>query len=724
MSDTSKAAAADVLKTFRVDGSCLFLVGTFDTGVTVYSQQIRALNLAWAAVESELLPASASSEGAPRTRLKKVAIVGAGFAGLTVAAGLLAKGMQATITLFEQRDTLLPLQQGTDSRWLHPRIYDWPKTGSQASVAMLPVLNWSAARASDVVVQVLGEWRRIVERGGPEGVSLYCNARHLQIHEAPGSTKKLRLEWVGEERDPTDGTALPEKVGAATGRSQDFDLVILAIGFGLERDGALSYWRNETIGQPSLDEPRKTFLVSGQGDGAMIDLLRVRISQYRQDRILDELFSGTDVLLRAVERLYAEHSVDPHKGGLFGDLEKIADADATKDEFDRVCSALRRRLRRDTEVILRLRVRKLSQLFEPETSRISFQNKLLVFLLYKCGGFIPSTLNEDQLVRQHGVPDSRVIRRHGTHRDEQLEGILSERLYKAIETRRGKAVPDPFSQVDKPQWPGGYFDIPGPIRSIAQVDEEQRSHWRKEYLPGPTEMIAAAFCSALAGLILHRHPEDGRLRVTLHRAMVFGSEDLLQQACDYEGTADARGEHSASGRTFPAGNGTIGLAYRCRAIVRSVRGVEPTKLNESMQPLRLHEASRQMSKEVGFVLAIPLLEPEAGSRHTAPSPVVGVIYIDSKAPGFYIDDDELGQIVAMARMFLGSLVRALASPIHRVRNIQLAEIAEAVSPREKLPSKVKGLLELVETVGPPMIDAPLQLNFDFTDFIPVQAQRL
>lgn len=723
MSDFSPAAAEDLLKTFRVDGSCLYIVGTFDTGVTVFSQQIRALNLAWSAIESDLLPAGPAGKPAPGERRKRVAVVGAGFAGLSVAAGLLAKGVQADLTLFEQRDTLLPLQQGSDSRWLHPRIYDWPKTGSQSSVAMLPVLNWSAARASDVVVQVLAQWQRVVHTAGKDVVRLYCNARHLQIHETSGGSKRLRIEWVGEEREAADGTTLGGKVSSATGMSDDFDMVILAIGFGLERDGALSYWRNETVGQPSLDEPRRTYLVSGQGDGAMIDLLRVRISQYRQDRILDEIFAGRDRLLDAVQTLHQEFAHDLHKTGLFGSLENLAADEDTKAEFELACEALRRRLRRDTEVILRLQVKKLSQLFDPGTSRISFQNKLLVFMLYKCGGFVPSTHTEAKLVQQHGIPEGRVIRRHGTHRDEQLKDVLSEKLFKSIETRRGSARPDPFSQIDRARWPGGYFDVKGPMRAIKLIDDEQKSHWRREYLPGPTEMLAIAFCSAVAGAILSHHPKGRRLRVTLHRAMVFGSEELLQQACDYQGTEDARGSQSAGGRTFPAGNGTIGQAYRCRRIVRSIRGVDPAKLNDSMKPLRLNDASRSMSKEVGFVLAIPLLEPESGGPHTAPSPVLGVIYIDSTAPKFFIDDKELKQLVAMADSFLGALRRAALSPVDRVRNIQLVELAGTVEPPHTLDKKVKGVLELVEAVDPPQVDVPLQLNFDHSDFIPVHAVR-
>lgn len=722
MNNSSKKAGDELIKTFRVDGTCLYLVGTFDVGVTVFSQQTRALNMAWSFVESELIEAITPGKQ-PLEEKKNIAIVGAGFAGLMLAAALLKKKINAQITLFEQRDTLLPLQQGSDSRWLHPRIYDWPRTGSQSSVAMLPVLNWTASRASDVVVQVLSQWRVVNNGLSEDDITLYCNARHLQIHESSVGSNQLTIEWVGEQRRSSDGTTLGPN-SSSVGKSKNFDAVVLTVGFGLEKDGALSYWRNEIHGQPSLDETRRTYLISGQGDGAMIDLLRTRISQYRQDRILDEIFSGAEKIMVCIQRLHKEYADYPHKTGLFSDFEKMECNSNTRTEFDAALERLRRRLRRDTDAILRLEVRKLSQLFDPPTSRISFQNKLLVFFLYKCGGFVPSNQKEEALVVQYHISESRIIRRHGTLRDSLLEELLSEKLYKAIETRRGNARPDPFSQTDEARWPGGYFDYPGAAKNTDLIGDGLRAHWRREYLPGPTEMLATAFCASIAGLLLANHAPSKRLRVTLHRAMVFNGEELLQQACDYEGSADARGESSSAGRTFPALNGTIGQAYICRRIVRSVNGVSAKMLSEAMGLVKLREASREMSREVSFVLAIPLLEPERPLHYTLPSPVLGVIYIDSTAPDYFINNSVLNRIVSMAGSFVEALERLSNNPVDRVKNIPLVEISDAVNARQDLPPSVEGILSLVNNVKCPQLQKPLQLNFDYSDFSPLKASSV
>jgi hypothetical protein len=105
----------EVLRQFKL-ADRVYILGTFETGLTIYSQQVRALNLVWSLVEA-----------APENELRNIAIVGGGFAGLTAAAGLLHKGAEH-ISLFEKRATLCPLQSGSDTRWVHPHIYSWLMT--------------------------------------------------------------------------------------------------------------------------------------------------------------------------------------------------------------------------------------------------------------------------------------------------------------------------------------------------------------------------------------------------------------------------------------------------------------------------------------------------------------------------------------------------------------------------------------------------------------------
>src|SRR5260221_9211878 len=84
----------------------LFLIGSLETGVTVYKQQIRAHNLVWALWEVFR----------NKTQLKRIAIVGGGIAGLTTAACLLGRLEKVQITILEKRTGLCPFQLGSDSQ--------------------------------------------------------------------------------------------------------------------------------------------------------------------------------------------------------------------------------------------------------------------------------------------------------------------------------------------------------------------------------------------------------------------------------------------------------------------------------------------------------------------------------------------------------------------------------------------------------------------------------
>ena len=716
----SISSTEEVLVSSQVPGKNLYVLGNFDNGVTVLSQQTRALNLAWALVEEKRVPCLKPAENAGEDSDHRIAIIGAGFAGLTIAAGLISKGAKSSITIFEQRDTLLPLQHGSDTRWLHPHIYNWPANGSEASAAMLPVLNWTAARASDVVVQVLTEWKKTVALK-KYSVDVFCNTRHLQISTDEKSNSKMSIEWIGERRDAHSLNSSQSERLNAVGLTQKFDLVIVATGFGLERDNALSYWRNDIIAQPNLEQARRMYLISGQGDGAMIDLLRVRISHYRQDRILSEVFGHSHDFMELILKIYEEVVSTPDKD-LFGDFENLSVV--LPDEFEAALQFMSARLRRDTDAILRLKVRKISDLFNSIKIKMSFQNKILVYFLYKCGGFVPSRASEADIATEHVIPDERVLKRHGTDRLGPLELLLSEELYSLVTNHRENDIRYKFQQTDKELWSGGYFGFFGTLEEgkSANASGIVTSQWRKEYLPGPTELVATSFCSALAGVIRKNHSLDKRLRVTIHRAINFGAEEVLQQCCEYFGVNVPPVGGGSAGRAFPAINATIGLAYRCRRTIRSFSGIGPDCIESAMQVLQLQAASGKMVADIQFVLAIPVLEPQAKGAFIGPSPVAAVIYIDSTDPDYYLANDHLEEIVQITSQFLSALVGSASSQMDRIQNVPIG-ILECDPPEpEALPAEVAMALEIVEDVSPPRSDKKFQFNFDYSDFIPVRTE--
>jgi len=142
-------------------------------------------------------------------------------------------------------------------------------------------------------------------------------------------------------------------------------------------------------------------------------------------------------------------------------------------------------------------------------------------------------------------------------------------------------------------------------------------------------------------------------------------------------------------------------------------------LQEAMHFLRLNEASREMAGDVGFVLAVPILEPERALHFTKPQPVAGVLYVDSTADNYYVEDDTLEVIVKMASHFLDGVSKP-PKVFDRMRNLPLSALGETVPPPDPLPNEVSAALELVATVDPPKTDAAFQFNFDYSDFVPVE----
>jgi hypothetical protein len=291
-------------------------------------------------------------------------------------------------------------------------------------------------------------------------------------------------------------------------------------------------------------------------------------------------------------------------------------------------------------------------------------------------------------------------------------------LYEEVKEHFGDGGLRP--QSDDIHWPGGYFGFPGSEKAAKDLDDEIRQEWRKEYLPGPTALAALSLCTAIAGLLLADHPPDRRLRITLHRTRMVGEEPLLQQCCEYVGACipPIPPGKPAAARTFPVENATIGLSYRCREVIRSAKGVPLEALRTAMAALDLNAASRVMSNTVGFIMAMPIVQPEAAGEYSGPSPVVGVLYIDSEAPGYFIHDSRVKDLAAMVERFVQDTSSFGLVEFRRIRNRSARKRWNSVPARYSVPTSMAEVLEMVSSVQPPRTTKAFQLNFDYVDFVP------
>lgn len=408
--------------------------------MTIYNQQVRAHNLAWALKNSY----------AGKPEPTRIAIVGGGITGLTIATCLLSVFPKATLFIYEKRLDLCPIQQGADHRWIHPHIYDWPNIGSLSSDSGLPFLPWTASRASDVVQTILNGFRRALSAFGSSRVRVMLGVSHIQI-----STGKRSIEWVGRTTIEESGFF---RVAGGSGEISEFDEIMLTTGFGLETSpkghSNISYWRNEQRSQLSLDISSQSLLISGYGDGALIDLCRASIERFRQESIINEIFGvGTSPAHTAMQKI-------KELGKSGGNLFDLFSTDSSG-HLSAAAKLLYFRLRKDTRIFLHLGGPKgentaLSQAFSEASS---FLNRLMLFLIYRCGAVTPVFGTLDDAMQQAGLEALNVVCRHGAATEAGFIALF-DKSYVSAPLERLREMKVQQLQSAEPLFSPGFFSLP------------------------------------------------------------------------------------------------------------------------------------------------------------------------------------------------------------------------------------------------------------------------
>ena len=171
-------------------------------------------------------------------------------------------------------------------RWLHPHIYEWPVPQKDRADAGLCILDWRAGPVHEVVEPLRRQWSIIRDQFG---IKVHLSASAMDVSRL--GTGYL-LKWNGP---PPTGAA--GNVGPNVRRMylRNFDAVILAVGFGKETategfPNVISYWEADNIdGNRTAGSREQHVLVSGTGDGGLIDVLRYSFLGFRHDTVLDSL---------------------------------------------------------------------------------------------------------------------------------------------------------------------------------------------------------------------------------------------------------------------------------------------------------------------------------------------------------------------------------------------------------------------------------------------------
>ncbi|NKQ13288.1 hypothetical protein [Pseudomonas sp. SST3] len=179
------------------------------------------------------------------------------------------------VDVFEREEQALHLQRGCLQRNLHPHIYEWPRQGAREGSAGLPFLNWSAGTADSVAAEVMRQFGT------------------LQAHRPNALAIKVLREVTAIERI---GTAA-YRVRHQSDRGDDllaasYDAVFIAIGFGRERQLGNapwnSYWSDRGVpGAPRYADHDTTILISGAGDGGLIDLCAAALQDFDHTALIE-----------------------------------------------------------------------------------------------------------------------------------------------------------------------------------------------------------------------------------------------------------------------------------------------------------------------------------------------------------------------------------------------------------------------------------------------------
>jgi hypothetical protein len=617
----TKEEADQYLDLFKISEK-KFLVGIFQDGITIHKQQIRALNIFYALIRSGRIP---------ETNDFTIGIIGGGVAGLTLAAAALKCRLK--VVIIEKESQYLHMQRGCDIRQVHPNIYDWPEIGSSYPSTELPVLNWTYDTASNVARQILKEFDSIVEETSSTKFHLdrirpQFNCTNTIVEEVEEVDGKRKILLKSETTDEFGDDYF----------SYDCDLLVYAVGYGLEKGiaknntfGAISYWRNDAYGQSFLNDAN-VFLVSGRGDGGMMDLFRLKIFDFNYDYIFKIMQSN------------------PHHGDLKAKLLQIKNnvrSDETKsvklyDQFKALNGVYYHHIyklideqRRFRKTVVKLNSRtEFKGIFDLE--KVSLLNAFIAYILfkYKQVGYVKGELTYDKEKKEYRIgednflSDYQVIVRNGTNKVEIFEKSCfsnEERLQVEVLNKNQKKPEN--KETNYPLWTVGEINSIFNRFQVMDDPKKEESKARLEYLSSETKAICLSYITIL-GKVLTESTKNEKFSISLHRQLVIKGERFYQQVGSFIGI---RGMSFLDGQVFPIMNGSIGLTFKTGRpyLVKNREGGDWNKLLELFN----HNKSEYQQSKSKSYLTVPISAPTPVNPDTMSTNLV--LFLEARDADFF-----------------------------------------------------------------------------------------
>jgi hypothetical protein len=512
----------ELLKLHRINSAKEFMIGVFHSNITIYRQQILALNIVYAMLEAKI--ANTTS---------KVLIVGAGVAGITAALALHKKGV--SVDILEKSDVLIPIQYSCDIRPVHPFIADWPEDWSLNPYTDLPFLNWSYASASKVCEKISSEFNSYLI---PENDNLNLYTRSNERKFRCDMNKTLYNVSFEAQKNSSDAVMPWHK---------DYHIILYATGFGTEESdlikgkGSKSYWRNDDYSQKRIGKQLTQFLVTGTGDGGITDICRITLESFSQVKIAHEFSKIGD-------------------GNLYDKLKLIKTAfnnkrsDSLWDSFENVFQSNERELkafiskkrRADIKRVILNGTGNFTSILN--LNNLSFINCWMCFLLYKLKiiEYDVNRLDREQL-KGALYKNHEIIIRHGAKRESHLEGFIRNKDTVTTEIKAFKKSQLESNLTITPIWTElEYWEDWSPSETTI-----------KRSIPGELLGMAETLVQSISSSINNVTSSEPNFRIVLHRLYYFNNEIFFQQISNYAGLPDA-GER---GRIFRLQNGYVGKCF-------------------------------------------------------------------------------------------------------------------------------------------------------------------